>query len=143
VSVAPTVPPRGAGVSSPRRLVGTSGPPAIVFALPPDGDPGIAADSRLIVQFSAYMDEDSFAGNVRLRYADGEDLPRMSWRYDDPRRALIVDPGEPLRPGGTLELLLLPGIVDVDGSALAPRGGVSPEGVVEILRYGVGGSSSP
>jgi hypothetical protein len=85
------------------------------------------------------MDEDSFHGHVRLRYADAEDLPRMSWRYDDGRRALIIDPGEPLRPGGVLELLLLPGIVDVDGSALAPRASSTAEGGAELLRYVVEG----
>jgi hypothetical protein len=67
----------------------------------------------------------------------------MSWRYDDARRALIVDLGGPLRPGGKLELVLLPGILDVNGSALAPRGAAPPEGVVELLRYRVEGSPSP
>jgi len=139
LKVAPVAPPSAAGVSSPRRLRGVAGRPTVVFALPLDGERGIAADSRLVVQFSAYMDEDSFHGHVRLRYADAEDLPRMSWRYDDGRRALIIDPGEPLRPGGVLELLLLPGIVDVDGSALAPRASSTAEGGAELLRYVVEG----
>jgi hypothetical protein len=138
LKVAPVAPPSAAGVSSPRRLLGVPGRPTVVFALPLDGERGIAADSRLVVQFSAYMDEDSFRGRVRVRYAEGGDLPRMSWRYDDARRALIVDPGEPLRRGGVLELLLLPGIVDVDGSALAPRVS-SAEGEAELLRYVVEG----
>jgi hypothetical protein len=139
LKVAPVAPPSAAGISSPRRLRGVAGRPTVVFALPLDGERGIAADSRLVVQFSAYMDEDSFLGHVRLRYADGEDLPRMSWRYDDARRALIIEPGEPLRPGGVLELLLLSGIVDIDGSALAPRASSTAEGVLELLRYVVEG----
>ena len=139
LKVAPVAPPSAAGVSSPRRLRGVAGRPTVVFALPLDGERGIAADSRLVVQFSAYMDEDSFQGHVRLRYAEGDDLPRMSWRYDDARRALIIDPGETLRPGGVLEMLLLPGIVDVDGSALAPRVNSSADGGAELLRYVVEG----
>jgi Bacterial Ig-like domain len=139
LKVAPVAPPSAAGVASPRRLRGVAGRPTVVFALPLDGERGIAADSRLVVQFSAYMDEDSFRGHVRVRYADGGDLPRMSWRYDDARRALIVDPGEPLRPGGVLELLLLPGIVDVDFSPLAPRANSTAEGGAEVLRYVVEG----
>jgi hypothetical protein len=38
-----------------------------------------------------------------------------------------------------LELLLLPGIVDVDGSALAPRASSTAEGGAELLRYVVEG----
>jgi hypothetical protein len=139
LKVAPIAPPSAGGVSSPRRLRGVVGRPTVVFALPLDGERGIAADSRLVVQFSAYMDEDSFHGHILLHYAGGEELPRVTWRYDDARRALIVDPGQPLRPGGVLELLLLPGIVDVDGSALAPRANSAADGGVELLRYVVEG----
>jgi hypothetical protein len=110
----------------------------IVFTLPLEGEQAIASDSRFIVQFSAYMDEDSFQGHVRLRYANGMDVPGMTWRYDDDRRALIVDPGGLLRPGQQLELLLLPGILDAGGAPLAPRLGATVDGAVELLSYKVG-----
>jgi hypothetical protein len=111
----------------------------VVFARPVEGDQAIPADSRFVVQFSAYMDEDSFDGRVRLRYADGMELPGITWRYEDDRRALIINPGEPLQPGKQLELLLLPGIRDFSGAPLVPRSGDTVDGAVERLRYEVGG----
>ena len=68
----------------------------------------------------------TFAGRVLLRYA-GPRLPGdrafdgVKLTYDDGRRALTVDPGDVLRPGRRLELILLPGIIDVDGLPLVPR----------------------
>ena len=118
--------------------------PVVVFALPLDGDGDVAGDTRFAVQFSNDMDEGSFQGKVVLRYA-GRPMPgdrefdgvRMT--YDGGRRALIVDPGDRLRPGRHVELLLLPGIVDSDGLALEPRPGRRPEpGTVDVLRFQVG-----
>jgi hypothetical protein len=139
LSVAPAVPPPSAQVRGGLpRLLGVGGPAVIVFTLPLEGEQAIVSDSRFIVQFSAYMDEDSFQGHVRLRYANGMDVPGMTWRYDDDRRALIVDPGGLLRPGQQLELLLLPGILDAGGAPLAPRLGATVDGAVELLSYKVG-----
>jgi hypothetical protein len=138
VSVALAVAPPSGQVQHPTRLRGVPGPTVMVFALPVEGDQAIAADTRFVLQFSAYMDEDSFDGRVRLRYADGPELPGMTWRYEDDRRALIINPGEPLAPGRQLELLLLPGIRDTDGALLVPRSGDPVDGAVERLHYEVG-----
>jgi hypothetical protein len=108
--------------------------PVVVFALPLDGDAEVARDSRFVVQFSKDMDEATFAGHVLFRYA-GPVLPGdrvfdgMKLTYDPGRRALTVDPGDVLRPGRQVELILLPGIVDIDGLPLSPR---------DVLRYLVG-----
>ena len=119
-------------------------PPVIVFALPLDGESEVAQDSRFVVQFSKDMDEATFAGHVLLRYA-GPTRPgdrgfaglRLS--YDRGRRALTVDPGDVLRPRRTVELILLPGIADIDGMTLIPRRPVlAPGDVVDVLRYRVG-----
>ncbi len=61
----------------------------------------------------------------------------MTWRYDDERRALIVDAGGLLRPGQQLNLLLIPGIFDAGGTPLAPRPGAAVDGAVEVLGYEV------
>jgi hypothetical protein len=119
-------------------------PPVVVFALPLDGEPDVPADSRFMVQFNKDMDEDSFRGRVLLRYAGGlrpGDRPFDGLRvgYDGGRRTLIVDPGDALRTGRQLELLLLEGIKDVEGLALVPRRGEGPGGVVDVLRFKVGG----
>jgi hypothetical protein len=118
-------------------------PPTVVFALPLDGET-VPADARFAVQFSKDMNEDSFRGNVLLRYAGRKlagdrDFDGVKMRYDGGRRTLTVDPGDRLRPGRQVELVLLPGIADIDGLALVPRSGRVAEGpVVDVLRYAVG-----
>jgi hypothetical protein len=117
-------------------------PPVVVFALPLDGEAEVPSDGRFVVQFSKDMDEDSFKGHVLLRYSGprrpgDRDFDAVKLTYDEGRRALTVDPGDVLRPGRQLELLLLPGIVDVDGLALIPRNGGTTATAVDVLRYRV------
>jgi Big-like domain-containing protein len=118
-------------------------PPVVVFALPLDGDGEVAQDSRFVVQFSKDMDEATFAGHVLLRYT-GPVLPGdrafdgLKLTYDRGRRALTVDPGDVLRPRRQVELILLPGIVDIDGLTLVSRGTTPKADVVDVLRYRVG-----
>jgi hypothetical protein len=57
--------------------------------------------------------------------------------YDGGHRALVVDPGDVLRAGRVVELLLLPGIVDMDGMPLEPRAARPVGSVVDVLRYQV------
>ncbi len=115
-------------------------PPQIVFALPLDGEE-IASGSRLAVQFSKDMDEATFKGRVALRYR-GPALPgdrafdQLRLVYDGGRRALKIDPADALKPGRELELVLLPGIKDVDGVELTARDGQTvASGFLDLLRY--------
>jgi hypothetical protein len=119
-------------------------PPVVVFALPLDGESDVPSNSRFVLQFSKDMNEESFKGNVLLRYAGpllpgdrGFDGVKLS--YDGGRRALTVDPGDLLRTGRRVELLLLPGILDLDGLALTPRPGRQFEEAVDVLRFEIGG----
>jgi len=125
-------------------------PPVVVFALPLDGDIEVAQDSRFVVQFSKDMDENTFDGHVVLRYT-GPVQPGdrafvgLRLTYDRGRRALTVDPGDTLRPRRQIELILLPGISDIDGLTLISRASslkadaVSQKNdVVDVLRYRVG-----
>ena len=118
-------------------------PPVVVFALPLDGDGEVAPDSRFVVQFSKDMDEATFDGHVLLRYT-GPVLPGdrafdgLKLTYDRGRRALTVDPGDILRPRRQIELILLPGISDIDGLKLIPRGTSQKADVIDVLRYRVG-----
>ena len=118
-------------------------PPVVVFALPLDGDGEVAPDSRFVVQFSKDMDESTFDGHVLLRYT-GPVLPGdrafdgLKLTYDRGRRALTVDPGDVLRPRRQIELILLPGISDIDGLTLIPRGTLQKADVIDVLRYRVG-----
>jgi hypothetical protein len=118
-------------------------PPHVVFALPLDNETSVAPDARFALQFSKDMDEVTFKGRVALRYAGPVrpgDRPFEGMRatYDGGRRALLVDPGDMLKPGRIVELLLLPGILDSDGLELLPRGGEPPEGTADVFRYRVG-----
>jgi len=117
-------------------------PPVIVFSLPLDGERDVPSSSVFKVQFSKDMEVESFEGRVVLRYAGrprpgDRPLDAVKVEYDGGRRALAVDPGDLLRPGRVIELLLLPGIVDLDGLPLEPRPAHDPGGAADVLRYQV------
>ncbi len=120
-------------------------PPVIVFSLPLDGERNVPPDTVFQVQFSNDMDEKTFEGRVGLRYAGrprpgDRTLDAVRISYDIGRRALKVDPGDMLRAGRMVELILLPGIVDLDGQPLEPRPGHDPGGAAEVLRFQVAGT---
>jgi hypothetical protein len=128
------------GVQHAPRVIGNAGPPAVVFSMPIEGEP-VAPDTRFVVQFSSYMDGDSFAERVRLRDSDtGQELS-VGWSYDDTRRALIIQPRQALRPGARVELWLLSGITDADENPLASgaEGAPGASDVVQVLRWHVEG----
>lgn len=118
-------------------------PPVVVFALPLDGEAEVAPDSRFVVQFSKDMDEKTFNGHVLLRYV-GPRLPGdrefdgLRLTYDNGRRALTIDPGDTLRPRRQLELVLLPGISDLEGLSLVSRTGRMFTEAVDVLRFRTG-----
>jgi hypothetical protein len=121
-------------------------PPVVVFALPLDGEAEVPANTQFVVQFSKDMDEATFDGHVLLRYV-GPRLPGdrefdgLKLRYDRGRKALTVDPGDLLRAGRQLELVLLPGILDTDGMSLTPRSTAhaTAGGATDVLRFVVVG----
>jgi hypothetical protein len=125
------------------RRLRTAEKPEVVFTLPVAGDEPVPRDAVFLVQFSTYMDEESFAERVRLRYGDvpgpQSELRDVHWRYDEARRTLVVDPGGPLRPGATVELLLLPGIEDAWGTPLPPDPGAPTDRFLTLLRWQVQG----
>ncbi len=117
-------------------------PPVVVFALPLDGDREVPRSSRFQVQFSKDMNEESFRDRVVLRYAGrpqpgDREFTAVRVSYDGGHRALLIDPGDVLRPGRVVELLLLPGIVDVDGLPLEPRAARPVGSAIDVLRFQV------
>jgi hypothetical protein len=116
-------------------------PPVVVFSLPLDGEGEIPVDSRFTVQFSKDMDAATFKGRVILRY-EGPPIPGdrsfdgVKMTYDEGKRALTVDPGDRLRPGRRVDLILLPGIADLDGMQLVARsGGDASNGTADTFRF--------
>lgn len=116
-------------------------PPVIVFSLPIDGESDFDFSGRIIVQFNNDMEEESFKGRVGLRY-EGPAVPgdpgfeSMRVSYNPGAKALIVDPGVPIMRGRVLDLVLLTGIVDIDGQPLARRDGKpAQQDIAEMLRF--------
>jgi hypothetical protein len=117
-------------------------PPVVAFSLPLDGERDVARDTVFKVQFSRDMDEASLKERVLLRYAGrpqpGDNaLDQVHVTYDGGLRTLHIDPGDLLRPGRIVEVLLLPGIVDIDGMPLETRAGVKPGAAADVLRFQV------
>lgn len=116
-------------------------PPVIVFSLPLEGESDFDFSGRIMVQFNNDMDEDSFKGRVGLRY-EGPARPGdpgfegMRVSFNPGSKALIVDPGAPILKGRVLNLVLLTGIVDIDGQPLVRRDGRPPQNdIAEMLRF--------
>ena len=116
-------------------------PPAIVFSLPLDGESDFDFSGRITLQFNNDMDEDSFKGRVGLRY-EGPALPGdpgfegMRVTYLPGSKALVVDPGSPILRGRVLDLVLLTGVIDIDGQPLVRRDGKPPQNdIAEMLRF--------
>jgi hypothetical protein len=127
--------------SGPRRKAGPR--PEVVFTLPLADEEAPVRAAPLLLQFNSYMDEESFEGRVRVRWGAGEtpdrDAARARWTYDDSRRVLVVEPGQALRPGGTVEVQLLPGITDVHASTLEAPPGSAPDAPAIVQRWRVAG----
>ena len=144
LSKAPSARPQAQAQPPPPPPPKPKRPPVVVFSLPLDGERDVPPDGIFEVQFSNDMDETSFKGRVAFRYAGrpqpgDNSLDAMRVSYDLGRRALRVDPGDVLRPGRVVELLLLPGIVDLDGQSLETRPGKNPGAATDVLRFQVGG----
>jgi len=128
VAPAPPPPPK------PKR------PPVVVFSLPVDGERDVPPSTVFRIQFSKDMDEASLKDRVILRYAGrpqpgDRELDAVRVTYDAGLRALQVDPGDLLRPGRVVEVMLLPGIVDIDGLPLETRPGFNPGQATDVLRW--------
>jgi hypothetical protein len=115
--------------------------PVVVFSLPLDGEQ-IPEATLFQLQFSKDMGEDSFTGRVVLRYAGerraGDRLfDGVHYEYDGGLRVLTIDPGDTLRLGREVQLLLLEGIEDIEGMSLEAREGIAvgEEEVVDVLRF--------
>jgi hypothetical protein len=134
VSVTPIAAPPGARVAPSRQLaLAQDAPPEVIFAIPLEGET-VPAQGRFALQFSKYLDVESLAGQVLVRYAD-DDAPvpvRVDW--DEARRTLLIVPLGPLQAQRTVEVRLQPGIRDTQGHPLVPR----PRGAeAETLRWHV------
>jgi hypothetical protein len=91
--------------------------PDVTFTAPVDGLEEVSRDQQFLIQFTKPMDEASVRRYVQLRYADD---PQVTFSrltvtyYRDRNFSVIIDPGDALKPGRTLECVLLPGIKDSD-----------------------------
>lgn len=144
LSKAPSARPQAQAQAPPPPPPRPKKPPVVVFSLPLDGERDVPPDGAFEVQFSKDMDEPSFKDRVVFRYAGRQQpgdnsLDAMRATYDGGLRTLRVDPGDLLRPGRVVEILLLPGIVDLDGLPLETRPGKNPGVATDVLRFQVAG----
>jgi hypothetical protein len=114
--------------------------PVVAFSLPLDGERDVPPDTVFRVQFSKDMDEASLKDRVVLRYAGrpqpgDRELDSVRVSYDGGLRTLEIDPGDLLRPGRVVEVLLLPGILDIDGQPLETRPGFTAGAATDVLRF--------
>jgi hypothetical protein len=141
-----SAPPSGtSGVRTTARIQTRHLLPDVAFTFPVEGVEEAAPDAQFVIQFTKSMDPKSFAGRVRLRYADLPDSEKlfseMRVTYVESRRVMQIDPGVALAPGRTIECLLLPGISDADGNSL---GAVvpTPPGGTRLFRWQVEGDAN-
>ena len=141
VTLTPPPTPKAEAAPPPPLPERVKTPPEIVFSLPIDGDGDFDFSGRITIQFNNDMDEDSFKGRVGLRY-EGPAVPgdpgfsSMRVIYEPGGKALIVDPGTPIIRGRTLSVVLLTGIIDIDGQALVRRDGKPPQNeIAEMLHF--------
>ena len=117
-------------------------PPVVAFSLPLDGEREVAPDTVFLIQFSRDMDEASLKDHVLIRYAGrpqpgDNSLDAVKFGYDGGLRTLRIDPGDLLRPGRVVEVVLLPGILDIDGAPLETRPGIRAGSSTDVLRFQV------
>ncbi len=116
--------------------------PLVAFSLPLDGEREVPRDTVFKIQFSLDMDEATLKDHVLFRYGGrvqpGDNaLDAVKFSYDGGLRTLRIDPGDLLRPGRIVEVVLLPGILDINGAALETRPGVKAGAAVDVLRFQV------
>lgn len=136
VATAPTPEPTPPPPPRPKR------PLTVAFSLPIDGERDVPPDALFQVQFSRDIDEASLRDRVVFRYAGrtqpGDNaLDAVRFSYDGGLRTLRIDPGDLLRPGRIVEIVLLPGIVDLEGAPLETRPGVRSGSATDVLRFQV------
>ncbi len=117
-------------------------PPVVAFSLPIDGEREVAPDAVFQLQFSRDMDEASLKDRVLFRYAGrtqpGDNaLDAVKTSYDGGLRTLRIDPGDQLRAGRIVEIVLLPGILDLEGIPLETRPGIRAGSATDVLRFQV------
>jgi hypothetical protein len=96
-------------------------PPEVVFSAPTQGETDVLPASKVRVQFSRDIREDSVKGGVAVAYA-GVTVPPPAFtlRYDAGRRVLEITFAEALSPFANVQVVLKETIVSSDGQALKP-----------------------
>ena len=102
-------------------------PPEVIFSTPLEEDINVAEDSTVRIQFSRDMDEDTFDGNVLVRYltptqdtAETASSPTFELAYRTRNRVLELTFHEKLERFRNVVVDLDNGITASDGSPLEP-----------------------
>jgi hypothetical protein len=96
-------------------------PPEVVFSAPTQGETDVEPASKVRIQFSRDLREDSIKGGVAVAYTGvAAPPPAFSVRYDPGRRVLEIAFATPLSPFANVQVVLKDSIVGTDGQALKP-----------------------
>ena len=94
-------------------------PPEVVFSAPTQGETDVAPKTKVRIQFSRDLREDSIKGGVTVAYAGvATPPPAFTVRYDAGRRVIELDFAEPLSPFANVQVILKDSILGTDGQAL-------------------------
>jgi len=96
-------------------------PPDLVFSAPTQGETGIARDVIVRFQFSRPMRQNTFDGQVKVRYAQDPSMPVPAFTvtYRPGPMAIEIRFSGPLAPGAEVVVELGNGIVSADGVPFA------------------------
>jgi hypothetical protein len=96
-------------------------PPEVVFSAPTQGETDVATDSKVRVQFSRDLKEETLKGGITVAYAGVTAAPpAFTVRYDPGRRVVEITFAAPLSPFANVQVMLKDTIQGSDGQALRP-----------------------
>ena len=94
-------------------------PPEVVFCAPTQGETDVEPNTKVRIQFSRDLREDSIKGGVAVTYVGATvPPPPFSLRYDAGRRVLEISFAEPLSPFANVQVILKDTMTGTDGQSL-------------------------
>jgi hypothetical protein len=94
-------------------------PPEVVFSAPTQGETDVEPNTKVRIQFSRDLREESIKGGVAIAYVGvAVPPPAFTVRYDAGRRVIEITFAEPLSPFANVQVILKDTVVGTDGQAL-------------------------
>ena len=96
-------------------------PPEVVFSAPTQGETDVEGRTKVRIQFSRDLREESIKGGIGVTYVGlAVPPPAFTVHYDAGRRVIELDFAERLSPFANVQVVLKDSILGTDGQALKP-----------------------